>query len=65
LGGLVTSTVLNLCLMPALYLAFGRVGRRPEDEDEGLASRSLERHWPPHKSQPALAAASMPAHAAD
>ena len=24
LGGLVTSTVLNLFLMPALYLAFGR-----------------------------------------
>ena len=36
LGGLVTSTVLNLFLMPALYLAFGR-GRgpveRPEDKD--------------------------------
>ena len=28
LGGLVTSTVLNLFLMPALYLAFGR-GRDP------------------------------------
>ncbi len=32
LGGLVTSTVLNLFLMPALYLAFGH-GGRPVDED--------------------------------
>ena len=32
LGGLVTSTVLNLFLMPALYLAFGHGGRRPDDE---------------------------------
>jgi Cu/Ag efflux pump CusA len=30
LGGLVTSTVLNLFLMPALYLAFGHE-RRPLD----------------------------------
>jgi len=30
LGGLVTSTVLNLGLMPALYLAFGRAGGKPE-----------------------------------
>jgi Cu/Ag efflux pump CusA len=28
LGGLVTSTILNLFLMPALYLAFGRSRRR-------------------------------------
>ena len=28
LGGLVTSTVLNLFLMPALYLAFGHARRR-------------------------------------
>jgi Cu/Ag efflux pump CusA len=34
LGGLVTSTVLNLCLMPALYLAFGRTSGAAEDEDE-------------------------------
>jgi hypothetical protein len=36
LGGLVTSTVLNLFLMPALYLAFGR-GQGPvvRDEDTG------------------------------
>jgi Cu/Ag efflux pump CusA len=33
LGGLVTSTVLNLFLMPALYLAFGH-SKRPDD-DEG------------------------------
>ncbi len=40
LGGLVTSTVLNLFLMPALYLAFGH-SRRPErewaEEDRTLA----------------------------
>ena len=39
LGGLVTSTLLNLCLMPALYLAFGRTGGRPEDEEEGSGVR--------------------------
>jgi Cu/Ag efflux pump CusA len=33
LGGLVTSTILNLGLMPALYLAFGRTSSRPEDEE--------------------------------
>src|SRR5262245_58282548 len=33
LGGLVTSTVLNLGLMPALYLAFGRAGGRAEAEE--------------------------------
>jgi Cu/Ag efflux pump CusA len=32
LGGLVTSTVLNLFLMPALYLAFGH-SRRPDDDE--------------------------------
>ena len=35
LGGLVTSTVLNLFLMPALYLAFGHGGRRPDEDEEG------------------------------
>ena len=37
LGGLVTSTVLNLFLMPALYLAFGHSRRRDElgVEDDG------------------------------
>ncbi|MBV8558878.1 MAG: efflux RND transporter permease subunit, partial [Planctomycetaceae bacterium] len=34
LGGLVTSTVLNLFLMPALYLAFGHSRRPAEDEAE-------------------------------
>jgi hypothetical protein len=38
LGGLVTSTLLNLCLMPSLYLAFGRTGRNLDDEDEVLDS---------------------------
>ena len=33
LGGLVTSTVLNLVLMPSLYLAFGKAGSRAEDEE--------------------------------
>ena len=32
LGGLVTSTVLNLFLMPSLYLAFGHSRRRDDDE---------------------------------
>ncbi len=37
LGGLVTSTVLNLGLMPALYLAFGRTrSGRPEDEEDDI-----------------------------
>ena len=59
LGGLVTSTLLNLCLMPALYLAFGRVDGRLEDEEEGTALESLEEHRSDHKSQPVLAAATM------
>ena len=43
LGGLVTSTVLNLGLMPALYLAFGKAGGRAEDEEaEADASRHAE-----------------------
>jgi CzcA family heavy metal efflux pump len=59
LGGLVTSTLLNLCLMPALYLAFGRTRSRSDDEyshaSASLADSMFER------SQPALASASMPA----
>jgi CzcA family heavy metal efflux pump len=35
LGGLVTSTVLNLFLMPALYLAFGHSRRRSDEERDG------------------------------
>jgi CzcA family heavy metal efflux pump len=40
LGGLVTSTVLNLFLMPALYAAFGRGARRGDEwrEEEGLVA---------------------------
>jgi Cu/Ag efflux pump CusA len=46
LGGLVTSTVLNLFLMPALYLAFGHSKRRDDDERMDM----------PHgKGEPALA----------
>ena len=33
LGGLVTSTILNLFLMPALYLAFGHSRRPAVTED--------------------------------
>jgi hypothetical protein len=33
LGGLVTSTLLNLFLLPSLYLAFGRVRHRPEEHE--------------------------------
>jgi Cu/Ag efflux pump CusA len=29
LGGLVTSTLLNLFVMPSLYLRFGAIGRSP------------------------------------
>jgi Cu/Ag efflux pump CusA len=36
LGGLVTSTILNLFLMPSLYLAFGHSGRRPDEELMGI-----------------------------
>jgi CzcA family heavy metal efflux pump len=41
LGGLVTSTLLNLGLLPALYLAFGRVKGRPDDEEW-----TTEENWP-------------------
>ena len=36
LGGLVTSTIFNLLLMPALYLAFGH-GRRPRTVESASA----------------------------
>ncbi len=35
LGGLVTSTVLNLFLMPALYLAFGRTRSQASSDRNG------------------------------
>ena len=55
LGGLVTSTVLNLVLMPALYLAFGRVGGRPEGEEDESVGR-LGSDWTAHHVQASLAA---------
>ncbi len=60
LGGLVTSTVLNLGLMPALYLAFGRAGGRPEDEE---VDAEAERHaaWASGANGPGLG--SIPIHA--
>ena len=36
LGGLVTSTLLNLFLMPSLYLAFGHGGKAPDEESDPL-----------------------------
>ena len=59
LGGLVTSTVLNLGLMPALYLAFGRTGGgRPEDEEDDFVGRRLEGEWSKHHAPAPMA--SMP-----
>jgi Cu/Ag efflux pump CusA len=40
LGGLVTSTLLNLFLMPALYLRYGR--RRKQDRELSEIPASLE-----------------------
>src|SRR5262249_32154918 len=61
LGGLVTSTVLNLGLMPALYLAFGRAGGRPEDGETEAAAGRRDGAW---AAQPAPAArATVPVHA--
>jgi Cu/Ag efflux pump CusA len=67
LGGLVTSTLLNLGLMPALYLAFGKAGGRPEDEeaevvDAAASHRGGNGDW---AAQPAAAGAhgSVPVHA--
>jgi CzcA family heavy metal efflux pump len=56
LGGLVTSTLLNLCLMPALYLAFGRVRVRP-DEEEVFASGSGEELWVSRNPEPIVSGA--------
>ena len=67
LGGLVTSTLLNLCLMPALYLAFGRTGSRPEEEEaeEINTSGASGNNWASHSPQQALAAVAMPTHPVD
>jgi hypothetical protein len=62
LGGLVTSTLLNLGLMPALYLAFGRTGSRPEEEEaeEMQASGRSANNGASHSPQQAMAAAAIP-----
>ena len=68
LGGLVTSTLLNLGLMPALYLAFGRTGTRPEDEeheDTTAALAAIDINRSPHHPQPERAAVFQPANSAD
>ena len=67
LGGLVTSTLLNLGLMPALYLAFGRTGTRPEDEEaeEISSSKTIGVNGPSQTARPALAAVSVPAGSGD
>ena len=61
LGGLVTSTVLNLFLMPSLYLAFGHSRRRFDEEAgrwEESALREGTRTTPANRSGtgPALSA---------
>ena len=62
-----TSTLLNLGLMPALYLAFGRTGSRPEEEEaeEIRASGRSANYGTSHAPQQALAAAAMPSDLAD
>jgi hypothetical protein len=60
LGGLVTSTLLILCLMPALYLAFGRVGRRPHEEKNAFASMAPGDGWSPLHAPLSLAAVPVP-----
>ncbi len=61
LGGLVTSTVLNLGLMPDLYLAFGRTAGRPEDEEGDETVGRYEGKWSARHA--AAPMASMPVHA--
>jgi CzcA family heavy metal efflux pump len=62
LGGLVTSTVLNLGLMPALYLAFGRSGSRPEDEEREDDAGRLDGDmgWPARQAPAARATMPVP-----
>jgi hypothetical protein len=63
LGGLVTSTLLNLGLMPALYLAFGRTRTRPEDEEaeEVRGVGTISSNGPAHAPQREVAAVGGPA----
>ncbi len=60
LGGLVTSTLLNLGLMPALYLAFGRAGGPPEGEEDDETVGRLGGNWADHRTEAALASMSAP-----
>ncbi len=60
LGGLVTSTLLNLGLMPALYLAFGRAGGPPEGEEDDETVGRLGGNWGEHRTEAALASMSSP-----
>ncbi len=56
LSGLVASMVLNLGLMPALYLAFGRTrGGRPEDEEGDEAVGRFDGDWSKHHIRTAMA----------
>jgi hypothetical protein len=48
LGGLVTATLLNLFVLPSLYLRFGR-GRRPKQGSDGPTE--------PHEARPDAAVA--------
>jgi hypothetical protein len=59
--------LLNLGLLPALYLAFGCTRSRPGDEEAEVLSTSLAsaNNWASHSPQPALAAVSTPADSDD
>jgi hypothetical protein len=68
LGRLVTSTVLNLGLMPALYMAFGRTGIRPEDEEieePRVALTATDKNGPLQNREPGFATVATPANRAD
>jgi CzcA family heavy metal efflux pump len=56
LGGLVTSTILNLGLMPALYLAFGRAGSSPESEEDEESLGRIDGEWAARRTPAAQAA---------
>jgi CzcA family heavy metal efflux pump len=56
LGGLVTSTLLNLCVLPSLYLAFARNASRAEDEE--IVNR-LD-GWTPHERRAELSEMPVP-----